>query len=77
MAVALPMGFSWSLFLCQQIGEYQASMTPELAGARIIRGRGVAPDLSGEGGGRPRVFVYVYVDNIGGDEQVKGPGRQL
>ena len=58
---ALPMGFSWSLFLAQKINEYRVSQSEKLKGTTAVCDRG-GPMLLGPG--RPPSH-YVYVDNLG------------
>ncbi|CAK0813240.1 unnamed protein product, partial [Prorocentrum cordatum] len=63
---ALPMGFTWSLFFCQEAGGSMMSDTPELAGVPQISDRGPTAVLQparplDHGGGAQ----YTYVDNLG------------
>ena len=63
---ALPMGFTWSLFFCQEVGRDIMRSTPELAGVPEMSDRGATTVLRpglplGDGGGAQ----YTYVDNLG------------
>ena len=63
---ALPMGFTWSLFFCQEVGEAVMNDTPELAGVHRMSDRGPTAVLHparplASGGGAQ----YTYVDNLG------------
>ena len=72
---SLPMGFSWSLYFCQQAGEHRMSEVPGLRESVLLRDRGrpgvfsfVESDEPGEEGTVLRgsgVCHYIYVDNLG------------
>eukprot|EP00974_Lingulodinium_polyedra_P089592 8687606-Lingulodinium_polyedra.AAC.1 len=58
------MGFAWSLFYCQTLGEHQALCTPGLSLRTVLRDRGqplVIFFRDRESGLRH----YIYVDNMG------------
>ena len=64
----LPMGCSWSVAFCQDIGEKQAAKVRGLKEARRISDRGDRLLLARFPGGRAadsQMYYYVYVDNLG------------
>ena len=63
---ALPTGFTWSLYFCQEVGEAMMSDTPGLAQAHRMSDRGATTALRpgrvlADGGG----VQCTYVDNLG------------
>ncbi|CAK0885857.1 unnamed protein product, partial [Prorocentrum cordatum] len=63
---ALPMGFTWSLYFCQEVGDAAMGTTPEMERVHRMSDRGPATALRpsaplAAGGGAQRT----YVDNLG------------
>ena len=63
MFKSLPMGFSWSLYFCQEAGVNLMSGLPCLGGSRLMSDRSGATVVSGSS--RTVSHHYVYVDNLG------------
>ena len=62
------MGFSWSLYFCQQINEYQCSLTRSLKESTLVQDKGEPVVFRSEQvrrHGEPGSRHYVYVDNLG------------
>merc|ERR1712153_63944 len=57
------MGFSWSLYFCQEAGVNLMSGLPCLGGSRLMSDRSGATVVSGSS--RTVSHHYVYVDNLG------------
>ena len=73
-AGSLPMGFSWSLFFCQQVTEKNMKVPSQMTSVPLLRDRAVAPVFDAvacqQPGSEPRAGCvtkvgYVYVDNLG------------
>lgn len=68
MPGSLCMGFSWSLYFCQRINEYQCSLTRSLKDSTLVRDKGEPVVFRSEQvrrHGEPGSRHYVYVDNLG------------
>jgi len=65
MPRSFPMGFSWSLFYCQDTGENLSCSVPSLSSSSLLCDRGRPLILRVFGGGRDELRHYIYVDNIG------------
>ena len=68
MPGSLCMGFSWSLYFCQQINEHQCALTRSLGDSTLITDKGlpvVFKSSAVRDNARATTRHYVYVDNLG------------